>query len=115
MKFPCIFAALALAAATATPVAASPLGLAGAPVASSSQMENVEYRGGRYYGDDDGGGAAGVIGGIVGATMNQPCYFNDCGYGYGYGGYYGGGRSYGYGGRGDYGRGGYDGGFRDRR
>ena len=55
----------------------------------------------RYYRHSSGGAfPAAIIGGIIGGALNNGCYFNDCGYGYGYdGGNYGGGYG-GYGGAG---------------
>jgi len=85
----------AIAAAT-TILAAAP-GTAG-PVALSSQQlsspdwQIVQIRGGDAI-------PAAIIAGVLEGSMNNGCYLNDCGYGYGYGaggfGYGGGG----YGGR----------------
>ncbi len=79
--------ALAIAATcfAAGTVSAGPVPPSGARFAAPApQIQEVQYRGGYYgRGDDDGGGPAAIIGGIVGGALGNPCYFNDCGYGYG--------------------------------
>jgi hypothetical protein len=118
IRMAAIAAATMLAAATAQ---AGPLNLP-RPQSSSpdGQIELIavhhanrhDYT--RYYRHSSGGAfPAAIIGGIIGGALNNGCYFNDCGYGYGYdGGNYGGGYGGGgYRGGGGFYRGGHGGGF----
>ena len=77
------------------PGSAGPVGLSDPPP-SSPDLQIVQIQGGEAI-------TGAIIGGILGGATDNGCYLNDCGYGYGYGGGYGGG---GYGGGGYGGRGG---------
>ncbi len=97
--------AIAVAATilAAAPGSAGPVGLSN-PRLSSPDRQIIQIQGGAAI-------PAAIIGGILGGAMDNGCYLNDCGYGYGYGGggyggRRGGGRGHGGGGHGGGGHGG---------
>ena len=71
--------AIAVAATilAAAPGSAGPVGLSN-PRLSSPDRQIIQIQGGAAI-------PAAIIGGILGGAMDNGCYLNDCGYGYGYG------------------------------